>query len=111
MARMAVRIALGLAFSRVPWRPPLETIAHWKQLPDGKKLLIYHENDQVIGHAAALHTALRGGSSENEPPRLDGTTVVRLSGRPRDAHNEPPGSFSPKEWAEAVAWMRGQLGL
>ena len=100
-----VRWCLGLAFSRTPWRPPLETRAHWQRLPAGKKMLIYHTNDRVIGAAAALHTALERSGS------LEGTAVIRLRGSPRDAHNEDPSDFSPHEWAQAVQWMRGALGL
>ena len=84
--RRAVRLALSLAFGRVPWSPPLETAAHWRRLPRGNKLVVYHPRDRVIGHEAALHTALArlaGG--------LEGTDVVRLGGLPDDAHNEGQG--------------------
>lgn len=101
-----VRLVLGLAFSNVPWRPPLESCQHWRRLRPGKKLVIYHPEDHVIGHDAALHTAL-----EQQPGALEGTAVIRLGGRPNDAHNEHPGDFSPREWSEAIKWMRGALGL
>ena len=55
--------------------------------------------------SAALYTALEQGGA------LEGTAVVQLRGRPRDAHNENPAQFSPEEWAEALRWMRGALGL
>jgi hypothetical protein len=37
--------------------------------------------------------------------------VIQLRGRPRDAHNEDPSTFSPAEWAAAIAWMQQQLEL
>ena len=101
-----VRLVLSLAFSHAPWRPPLETHIHWARLPAGNKLLIFHPSDHVIGHNAALHTAL-----EQRRGALDGTVVVQLGGRPRDAHNEDPAQFSPHEWAQAIQWMRAALGL
>ena len=93
----------SLGFSHLPWRPPLETASNWRRLAAGKKLIIYHPGDPVIGHAAALHTALELSGE------LEGTAVIRLGGSPRDAHNEHPGSFAPREWAMAVAWMRAAL--
>ena len=100
-----VRLALALAFSHLPWRPPLETASHWRRLRAGSKLLIFHPADGVIGHAAALHTALEARG------QLDGTDVVCLGGTPRDAHNEPAADFAPQEWAAAVAWIRSTLLL
>jgi len=66
-----------------------------------------HVLGQVIGHEAALHTAL---AAEGEAG-LRGTAVVRLGGSPQDAHNEDISSFAPREWEEVVAWMRSQLRL
>ena len=37
--------------------------------------------------------------------------VIQLRGRPRDAHNEDPSTFSSTEWATAIAWMQQQLEL
>ena len=88
-----------------PWRPPLETCAHWERLPAGGKLLIYHAADRVIGRDAALHTELERRGA------LEGTAVIQLRGQPEDAHNEDPGAFSPHEWAQAVRWMKAALGL
>lgn len=105
LTRAAVRLVLTLAFSRAPWRAPLATAANWRRLPPGRKMLVYHPADRVIGHASALHTVLALAG------QLDGTHVVRLSGEPDDAHNEDPADFSPQEWAEAVAWMRNALEL
>ena len=102
--RVAVRAALALAFSNLPWQPPLETAAHWKKLPAGRKLLIHHPDDRVIGPAGLIHTLEQSGA-------LDGTKVVKLGGRPRDAHNQSPAGFAPAEWATAVTWMKKTLKL
>lgn len=104
LGRAAVRFVLRLAFSRVPWRAPLESAEHWRRLRGGK-MLVYHPNDRVIGHAAALHTVLE------QRGHLDGTEVIRLGGRPYDAHNEDPDVFAPVEWEAATAWMRRALHL
>lgn len=104
LTRAAVRLVLSLAFSRAPWRSPLATASNWRKLT-GRKMLVYHPNDRVIGHEAALHTVLA------QAGQLEGTHVIRLSGQPEDAHNEDPAEFSPQEWAEAVAWMRDALEL
>lgn len=100
-----VRAVLALAFSHVPWAPPLETARHWAALPPGRKLLLYHPRDRVIGAAAALHTALQTAGA------LHGTQVIQLGGAPCDAHNEHPGDFAPAEWAAAIAWMRRALQI
>lgn len=105
LTRAAVRLVLSLAFSRAPWRAPLSTASNWCRLRAGRKLLIYHPDDRIIGPEAALHTALV------QAGQLEGTHVVRLSGQPHDAHNEDPAEFAPREWAEAVAWMRNALEL
>lgn len=105
VARGVVRLALSLAFSRLPWRSPLDSARHWRQLHTGPKLLIYHPQDQVIGHAAALHTALHDQSA------LDGIDVIQLGGSPRDAHNEHPADFAPREWSAAISWMQRALQL
>ena len=101
-----IRLVLALAFSRRPWQPPLETTSHWRRLRSGNKLLIYHGRDEVIGHAASLHTALhlRG--------ELEGTDVIELRGRSLwSDHNDNPAAFSKREWADALAWMRRTLRL
>jgi len=105
MGCAAIRLALSLAFSPVPWRAPLETTANWRRLRPGNKLLIYHPDDRVIGHEAALHTSLERNGE------LEGTTVCRLGGAPADAHNQRPSDYSPQEWAVAVEWMRRALQL
>lgn len=103
-ARRIIRFGLSLIFNMPIWRTPLNTIRHWATLRAGNKMLIYHDDDQVIGRAGLVYELERTG-------RLEGTKVVQLRGRPRDAHNEPPSSFSRDEWAEAVAWMRERLEL
>jgi len=35
------------AYSRWPWRAPLETLAHWRSLPAGRKMVVFHPQDQV----------------------------------------------------------------
>ena len=100
-----MRLALRLAFARVPWRAPFETAEHWARLRGGNKMLFYHPDDRVIGRAAALHTALERRG------RLDGTHVIRLGGQPEDAHNDDPDDYAPVEWEAALAWMRQALHL
>lgn len=107
VGRALVRLALSLAFSHRPWLPPLETAEHWQRLPAGRKLLIYHPQDPVIMSAGLVYELERRGQLHDD----GGTRVVRLSGRPRDSHNEDPAAFSPTEWAEAVRWMRAKLEL
>jgi pimeloyl-ACP methyl ester carboxylesterase len=102
-----VRLVLATAYGRLPWRPPLESAAHWSALRPGHRLLVYHEEDEVIGHVAGLHTVIA-----DDDGGLDRTVVIRLRGDPvQDAHNEDPAAFSPKEWREALGWMRAQLAL
>ncbi len=59
----------------------------WERVPGTRGRLLVSTralNCQVIGHEAALHTALASAGEAG----LRGTAVVRLGGVPQDAHNE-----------------------
>ena len=104
LARAALPWVLALAFNapRV-WVAPLDSARHWATLSAGHKMLIYHRADRVIGRAGLVYALDEAGRQA--------TNVIELRGRPSDAHNDDPASFSPKEWAAAVHWMRERLQL
>merc|ERR1711871_231257 len=85
MLRRVTTTVLALAFSHRPWALPLDTATNWRSLPAGRKLLVYHADDHVIGHEAALHTVLEAAGEG--PGGLDGTDVIELGGEPDDPHN------------------------
>ena len=105
LLRSAVTLALGLGFNMPrPWQPPLCSADHWSAMRAGRKLLLFHHTDQVIGSAGLVYELQARGA-------LEGTDVIELRGHTSDPHNDDPARFSPTEWDAAVSWMRGQLQL
>ena len=50
-----VRATLSLAFNSPPWRAPLETARHWRTLAPGRKCVVFHPSDRIIGRAGLVY--------------------------------------------------------
>ena len=71
----------------------------------GRKLIVYHEKDDVIGAEAALHGALAARNDGS----LSGTAVVRLAAATHSPHNDDVSLFEAAGWKRVVEWARARL--
>jgi len=77
----------------------------WHRLKVGRKLLVFHIRDEVLGAAAALHTGLLAQGEG----ALVGTDVIRLTERARSPHNDDICAFEPAAWEQVAEWVASRF--